>query len=52
MIKTFRKKTTLMTPIFFAYCKYEKISDIRRLPDGNHRTIGGLSDNNNRVINI
>ena len=40
-----------MIPIFFAYCEYDKISNIIQLADGNHKlledyhtVIIGLSD--------
>ena len=41
-----------MTPIFFAYCEYKKISDIRRLSNVNHRAIREVSDRNHMVINF
>ena len=32
--------------LFFAYCEYDKISDIRHLSYNNHRVIGELLDDN------
>ena len=38
--------------LFFAYCGYVKISDIRQLSNSNHRAMGGLSDGNNRIFSF
>ena len=39
MAKTFRKRK-LMT-LFFLYCGFGKVSDIRQLSDGNHKLLKG-----------
>ena len=48
MTKTFKENTTSDT-YFFIYCDYDKVSNIKQLSDGNHKVIGGLSDDSKLI---